>query len=49
MLTSLVVDFPLGAAAQLDAAVDKPRRLGRSWADIGAATDMTRQSANARW
>ncbi|WGJ88023.1 hypothetical protein [Gordonia sp. SMJS1] len=25
------------------------RRLGRSWADIGAAAGMTRQSANERW
>ncbi|WP_353507183.1 hypothetical protein [Gordonia sp. ABSL11-1] len=37
------------ADAQLDAAVAKARRLGRSWADIGAATGMTRQSANERW
>ena len=37
------------ADAQLDAAVAKARRLGRSWADIGAAAGMTRQSANERW
>ncbi|MAU83081.1 MAG: hypothetical protein CME34_14690 [Gordonia sp.] len=37
------------ADALLDAAVAKARRLGRSWADIGAATGMTRQSANERW
>ncbi len=37
------------ADAQLDAAVAKARRLGRSWAEIGAATGMTRQSANERW
>ena len=37
------------ADAQLDAAVAKARRLGRSWAEIGAATGMARQSANERW
>ena len=37
------------ADAQLDAAVAKARRLGRSWADTGAATGMTRQPANERW
>ena len=37
------------ADALLDTAVAKARRLGRSWADIGAATGMTRQSANERW
>ncbi|QHD88489.1 hypothetical protein GR168_23085 (plasmid) [Gordonia sp. JH63] len=37
------------ADARLDAAVTKARRLGRSWADIGAAAGMTRQSANERW
>ncbi len=37
------------ADALLDAAAAKARRLGRSWADIGAATGMTRQSANERW
>lgn len=37
------------ADAQLDAAVAEARRLGRSWADIGVATGMTRQSANERW
>ncbi|MDH3013841.1 hypothetical protein [Gordonia alkanivorans] len=37
------------ADAQLDAAVARARRHGRSWADIGAATGMTRQSANERW
>jgi len=42
-------DARRNADAQLDAAVAKARRLGRSWADIGAATGMTRQSANERW
>ena len=37
------------ADARLDAAVAKARRLGRSWAAIGAAAGMTRQSANERW
>ena len=37
------------ADARLDAAVAKARRLGRSWAEIGAAAGMTRQSANERW
>lgn len=37
------------ADARLDAAVAKARRLGRPWAEIGAATGMTRQSANERW
>ncbi|WP_208651529.1 hypothetical protein [Gordonia alkanivorans] len=37
------------ADARLDAAVAKARRLGHSWADIGAAAGMTRQSANERW
>lgn len=37
------------ADAQLDAAVAKARRLGRSWAAIGAAVGMTRQAANERW
>ncbi|MGW8812991.1 hypothetical protein [Gordonia terrae] len=37
------------ADALLDAAVAKARSVGRSWADIGAATGMTRQSANERW
>lgn len=37
------------ADARLDAAVAKARRLGRSWAYIGAAAGMTRQSANERW
>lgn len=37
------------ADAQLDAAVAKARRLGRSWGEIGAATGMARQSANERW
>lgn len=37
------------ADAQLDAAVTKARRLGRSWAEIGAASGMTRQSAHERW
>ncbi|WP_338857839.1 hypothetical protein WDY80_23900 (plasmid) [Gordonia hongkongensis] len=43
------VDARRDADALLDAAVAKARRLGRSWADIGAATGMTRQSANERW
>ncbi|MFC8314222.1 hypothetical protein ACFUEJ_11435 [Gordonia sp. NPDC057258] len=43
------VDARRNADALLDAAVAKARRLGRSWADIGAATGMTRQSANERW
>ena len=42
-------DARRNADAQLDAAVAKARRLGRSWADIGAAAGMTRQSANERW
>lgn len=37
------------AELRLDAAVARARRLGRSWADIGAAAGMTRQSANERW
>ncbi|ETA06221.1 hypothetical protein V525_14525 [Gordonia alkanivorans CGMCC 6845] len=37
------------AEERLDAAVARARRLGRSWADIGAAAGMTRQSANERW
>lgn len=37
------------ADVRLDAAVAKARLLGRSWADIGAAAGMTRQSANERW
>lgn len=37
------------ADARLDVAVARARRLGRSWADIGAAAGMTRQSANERW
>lgn len=43
------VDARRDADELLDAAVAKARRLGRSWADIGAATGMTRQSANERW
>lgn len=43
------VDARRTADALLDAAVAKARQLGRSWADIGAATGMTRQSANERW
>lgn len=42
-------DARRNADAQLDAAVAKARRLGRSWADIGTAAGMTRQSANERW
>ncbi|OUC75839.1 hypothetical protein CA982_24720 [Gordonia lacunae] len=42
-------DARRNANAQLDAAVARARRLGRSWADIGAAVGMTRQSANERW
>ncbi|SDT93293.1 hypothetical protein [Gordonia westfalica] len=56
-LDPIDVDYEIQAAAdarrdadaRLDAAVAKARRLGRSWADIGAAAGMTRQSANERW
>ncbi|ASR05553.1 hypothetical protein [Gordonia rubripertincta] len=56
-LDPIVVDDEIRAAAaarrdaeaQLDTAVAKARRLGRSWAAIGAAAGMTRQSANERW
>ena len=56
-LDPLDVDDEIRAAAdarrdadtRLDAAVARARRLGRSWADIGAAAGMTRQSANERW
>ncbi|MDT0223853.1 hypothetical protein [Gordonia sp. AC31] len=42
-------DARRAADAPLDAAASKACRLGRSWADIGAASGMTRQSANERW
>lgn len=56
-LDPIDVDGEIRAAAEarrdadlrLGAAVAKARRLGRSWADIGAAAGMTRQSANERW
>lgn len=35
--------------AELDEAVASARRAGASWADIGRAAGMTRQSANERW
>jgi hypothetical protein len=34
---------------ELDEAVRAARAAGASWADIGRATGMTRQSANVRW
>jgi hypothetical protein len=37
------------AEAQLDEAVDRARGDGSSWADIGEATGITRQSAHERW
>jgi len=37
------------AAAELDEAVRTVRRSGASWADIGRATGMSRQSTNERW
>lgn len=37
------------AGERLDEAVRAARRSGASWADIGRATGMTRQSANERW
>lgn len=37
------------ADERLDAAVANARRLGRSWAKIGAVAGMTAQSANERW
>ena len=37
------------ADADLDAAVVRARRQGRSWAEIGAAAGMSRQSAHERW
>lgn len=56
-LTPLDVDDEIRAAmsarraadAQLDAAVARARKVGRSWAKIGAAAGMTAQSANERW
>lgn len=56
-LTPLDVDDEIRAAvaarraadAQLDAAVVRARKIGRSWAKIGAAAGMTAQSANERW
>jgi len=47
------VQAAAGAAAQaklrLDAAVALARHSGASWADIGRAAGMTRQSAQERW
>jgi hypothetical protein len=37
------------AARDLDETVRTARRAGASWAAIGRATGMTRQSANERW
>lgn len=37
------------AATELDEAVRTARQSGASWADIGRATAMSRQSANERW
>jgi hypothetical protein len=37
------------AGAALDAAVVRARAVGTSWAKIGDATGMTRQSAQERW
>ncbi|MCO6011555.1 hypothetical protein NE236_42050 [Actinoallomurus purpureus] len=37
------------AQARLDAAVRAARRDGRSWADIGTAAGISRQSAHERW
>lgn len=37
------------AERKLDAAVAAARQHGHSWADIGQAAGMTRQSANERW
>ncbi len=56
-LTPLDVDDEIRAAvaarrtadAQLDAAVARARKIGRSWAKVGAAAGMTAQSANERW
>ena len=38
-----------GARRRLDAAVRAARGAGASWADIGRATGITRQSAHERW
>lgn len=37
------------AEARLDDAVARARAAGRSWADVGEAAGMTRQSAHERW
>ena len=37
------------AAAELDTAVAAARKSGATWADVGRAAGMTRQSANERW
>ncbi|PZU49470.1 MAG: hypothetical protein DI571_02350 [Arsenicicoccus sp.] len=37
------------ATRELDEAVRAAKAAGASWADIGRATGMTRQSANERW
>jgi hypothetical protein len=37
------------ATRELDEAVHEAKAAGASWADIGRATGMTRQSANERW
>jgi len=37
------------ARAQLDAAVTAGRAVGLSWADVGRAVGITRQSARERW
>lgn len=37
------------AQARLDAAVREARAAGASWAEIGDAAGMTRQSAHERW
>lgn len=37
------------AQARLTEAVREARRDGRSWADIGSAVGITRQSAHERW
>jgi len=36
-------------AVRLDAAVDDARRAGATWADIGRAAGISRQSAHERW
>lgn len=37
------------ASEQLDQAVARARDYGASWADIGRAVGITRQSAHERW